>query len=165
MTSPKTLLTAWNLRAKKALGQNFLSNPQTAEAIVARADLKPGDVVLEIGPGLGALTIPIARRVRRVIAVETDPEMMEYMMFMKHGEFIKADFPICSTEPFQKMQQIVAQGIEVGELRQGNYLYSAISYSGVILRAAELSIQGVLQTSLFDCQEELIANAWAAIKA
>ena len=42
---------------------------------------------------------------------------------------------------------------------------SAVSYTGVILRAAELRIQGVLQTPLSDCQDALIANAWAAIKA
>lgn len=96
---------------------------------------------------------------------ETEPEMMEYMLFMKHGEFLSEAYPICSTEPFVKMQQIVAAGIKAGELRPGNFLTSAISYTGVILRAAELRIQGVIQTPLSGCQEELIANAWAAIKA
>jgi 16S rRNA (adenine1518-N6/adenine1519-N6)-dimethyltransferase len=79
MTSPKVLLTAWNLRAKKSLGQNFLSNPAIAEAIVARAGLAADDMVIEIGPGLGALTVPIAKRARRVIAVETDAQMIELL--------------------------------------------------------------------------------------
>jgi len=96
---------------------------------------------------------------------ESDPEMMEYMLFMKHGEFLSDSFPICSTEPFIRIQQIVATGIESGELREADYLLSAVSYTGVILRAAELRIQGVIKTPLGECQDALIANAWTAIRA
>ncbi|SHJ98350.1 transcriptional regulator, TetR family [Malonomonas rubra DSM 5091] len=96
---------------------------------------------------------------------EEEPELMEYMLFMKHGEFLSESFPICSTEPFRKVQQIVAEGIKNGELRDGDYLVSAVSYTGVIIRAAELRIQGVINVSLSDRAEELISNAWAAIKA
>ena len=42
--------------AKKSLGQNFLNDPQILEEILAAAELKPTDTVLEIGPGKGALT-------------------------------------------------------------------------------------------------------------
>lgn len=96
---------------------------------------------------------------------ETDPEMMEYMLFMKHGEFLSKSFPICSTAPFQRVQQIVAAGIKNGDLRQGDYLVSAVSYTGVILRAAELRIQGVIDVPLDTRLDELVENAWAAIKA
>lgn len=96
---------------------------------------------------------------------EKDPELMEYMLFMKHGEFLSESHPICSTGPFRKVQQIVADGIKAGELRQGDFLVSAISYTGVILRAAELRIQGVIEVPLAERLEELIENAWAAIKA
>jgi len=95
---------------------------------------------------------------------ESTPELMEYMLFMKHGEFLTESFPICSTEPFVRVQQIVAQGIESGELRKADYLVSAVSYTGVVLRAAELRIQGVIGVPLEQCKEDLIANAWAAIK-
>jgi len=72
MTNPRTLLRAWNIRARKQLGQNFLADAATAAMIVARARLNAGDVVVEIGAGLGALTIPLAGQVRRVVAVEKD---------------------------------------------------------------------------------------------
>jgi 16S rRNA (adenine1518-N6/adenine1519-N6)-dimethyltransferase len=72
MTSPRTLLSAWNLHPKKQLGQNFLAEPSTAKMIIERAGITPEDTVLEIGSGLGALTIPAAARASRVIAVETD---------------------------------------------------------------------------------------------
>jgi 16S rRNA (adenine1518-N6/adenine1519-N6)-dimethyltransferase len=75
MTSPHTLLKAWNLRARKELGQNFLKDPQVAERIVARADLMPQDVVVEIGAGLGVMTVAAARKAGKVIAVEKDRQL------------------------------------------------------------------------------------------
>jgi 16S rRNA (adenine1518-N6/adenine1519-N6)-dimethyltransferase len=70
------LLKASQMRAKKQLGQNFLTDPQTAEAIVARSRVGPRAVVLEIGAGLGALTVPLARKAARVLAVEKDRELV-----------------------------------------------------------------------------------------
>jgi 16S rRNA (adenine1518-N6/adenine1519-N6)-dimethyltransferase len=54
------------------LGQNFLSEPSTAQMIVNRASVRPEDIIVEIGPGLGALTIPLARAARKVYAIEKD---------------------------------------------------------------------------------------------
>jgi 16S rRNA (adenine1518-N6/adenine1519-N6)-dimethyltransferase len=75
MTFTRSLLSEWNLRPKKQLGQNFLADPSTAKMIVARARLTSDDVVLEIGAGLGALTIPAAQTVKRVYAVEKDDHL------------------------------------------------------------------------------------------
>ncbi len=75
MTSPQQLLRHHQLHAKKPLGQNFLSDPSVADRIISRSNLSASDVVLEIGPGLGALTFPVARHVRSVIAVEKDRQM------------------------------------------------------------------------------------------
>jgi 16S rRNA (adenine1518-N6/adenine1519-N6)-dimethyltransferase len=72
MTSPRALLTAWNIQAKKQLGQNFLNDPNVARAIVNKASIGDDDVVLEIGPGLGAITVPAAIAARRVIAADKD---------------------------------------------------------------------------------------------
>ncbi|TRX93416.1 hypothetical protein FHL15_005691 [Xylaria flabelliformis] len=59
----------------KDLGQHILRNPGIAQAIVEKAVLKPTDVVLEVGPGTGNLTVQILNRARKVIAVEMDPRM------------------------------------------------------------------------------------------
>ncbi len=72
MTAPSTLLKAWNLKARKAFGQNFLKHPRTAEHIVNLARVKETETVLEIGAGLGAVTIAAARKARKVIAIEKD---------------------------------------------------------------------------------------------
>ena len=72
MKSPKKLLSALNLRPKRWLGQNFLTNADTAEMVVNCLKMGTEDVVLEIGAGLGALTLPLARTARKVYAVEKD---------------------------------------------------------------------------------------------
>jgi 16S rRNA (adenine1518-N6/adenine1519-N6)-dimethyltransferase len=72
MTSPRVLLAAHGLRPQKRWGQNFLSEPSTAQMIISRAGVGPDDVVMEIGPGLGALTLPLARTARKVYAIEKD---------------------------------------------------------------------------------------------
>ena len=79
MTSPRTLLKAWNIKPKKQLGQNFLINAALAETIVKCADLTAGDHVLEIGSGLGAITIPAARRAARLVAVEKDAQLLDLL--------------------------------------------------------------------------------------
>lgn len=79
MTSPKTLLKAWDLRPKKRLGQSFLSDPSTAATITTSAQLSPQDVVLEIGAGLGALTIPLAQAVKKIYAIEKDQQLIDLL--------------------------------------------------------------------------------------
>ncbi len=76
MTSPKILLAAHNIHPKKQLGQNFIVDPSFTEMIVKRAGILPEDIILEIGAGLGALTIPLARRAKKVFAVEKDRQII-----------------------------------------------------------------------------------------
>ncbi len=64
------------LRPKKALGQNFLEDASAIEAIVAGSGAGPGDTVIEIGPGYGALTVPLARTAERVVAIELDADVL-----------------------------------------------------------------------------------------
>ncbi len=76
MTHPGRLLKLNKLFAGKELGQNFLSSPATAEMIVEKTGISETDRILEIGPGLGALTIPLARAAAGVIAVEKDRRLI-----------------------------------------------------------------------------------------
>jgi 16S rRNA (adenine1518-N6/adenine1519-N6)-dimethyltransferase len=59
----------------KKLGQNFVHDPNTVRRIVAAAGLTPGDVVLEVGPGLGSLTLGLVAAAAHVHAVEIDPTL------------------------------------------------------------------------------------------
>ncbi|KAK1971720.1 dimethyladenosine transferase [Colletotrichum sublineola] len=57
------------------VGQHILKNPGVADAIVHKAELKPTDTVLEIGPGTGNLTVRILEKSKKLIAIEFDPRM------------------------------------------------------------------------------------------
>jgi 16S rRNA (adenine1518-N6/adenine1519-N6)-dimethyltransferase len=64
-----------DLRPTKTLGQNFLHDGNTIRRIVRAAGVRPDDVVLEVGPGLGSLTLGLLPEVARVTAVEIDPRL------------------------------------------------------------------------------------------
>ena len=59
----------------KKLGQNFVHDPNTVRRIVAAAELSPDDVVMEVGPGLGSLTLGLLDTAKQVLAVEIDPRL------------------------------------------------------------------------------------------
>ncbi|MCB1161868.1 hypothetical protein KDL67_04195, partial [bacterium] len=64
------------LRPKKALGQNFLRDPNLIRKIVAAVDPRPGDLILEYGCGTGALTRPLVASGARVVGVEVDRDLL-----------------------------------------------------------------------------------------
>jgi len=74
-------------RAKKRLGQNFLTDRRILDAIVDAANLTPEDRVLEIGPGQGVLTRELASRAGQVVAVELDRDLKPIL------EPLQAEFP------------------------------------------------------------------------
>ncbi len=106
---PRTLLRRYGLAPRKALGQNFLSDPALLARIAAGAESGPEDTVLEIGAGLGALTLELARRAGQVIAVETDPHLIAVLrditgslpqVHLVHGDILTLDIPaLLGVEP------------------------------------------------------------------
>lgn len=74
---PRDYFSAENARPSKSLGQNFITDKRVIERIVSEAGIEPGDEVLEIGPGLGALTFSLAEKAARVVAVEKDARLAE----------------------------------------------------------------------------------------
>ncbi|MDD4989849.1 MAG: 16S rRNA (adenine(1518)-N(6)/adenine(1519)-N(6))-dimethyltransferase RsmA [Candidatus Pacebacteria bacterium] len=71
----KNQLKENNAAALKKFGQNFLVSQSVLAKIIAAANLKPQDTILEIGPGLGGLTFELAKKVEKVIAVEKDKKI------------------------------------------------------------------------------------------
>jgi 16S rRNA (adenine1518-N6/adenine1519-N6)-dimethyltransferase len=74
-TYVRALAASVGLLPTKSLGQNFVIDGGTVERIVRTAALRPDDVVLEIGPGLGSLTLALLPAVQRVVAVEIDQRL------------------------------------------------------------------------------------------
>ncbi|MDO5751005.1 MAG: 16S rRNA (adenine(1518)-N(6)/adenine(1519)-N(6))-dimethyltransferase RsmA [Rothia sp. (in: high G+C Gram-positive bacteria)] len=63
------------IRPTKTLGQNFVIDPNTIRRIVAAAEISPEETVLEVGPGLGSLTLGILDAAKNMVAVEIDPPL------------------------------------------------------------------------------------------
>ena len=95
---------------------------------------------------------------------ENEPEMIKYMLSVRQCPHPDCAAPLCSTRPFRMVQEFVAAGIAAGEVKSGDYMLSAVSYTGVILRAVELRLQKVLEQPLPEIAAELIENAWSSIK-
>ncbi|KAG9047194.1 Dimethyladenosine transferase [Tulasnella sp. UAMH 9824] len=104
-------------------GQHILKNPQVAQAIVEKANLRPTDKVLEVGPGTGNLTVRILEKAKNVTAIEMDPRMAAELtkrvqgtpehrkLEIVIGDFVKADLPyfdVCiSNTPYQISSPLV----------------------------------------------------------
>ncbi len=103
----KDELASRGLSPRKRFGQNFLIREDTAERIVEHAHLREDDVAVEIGPGAGALTLRIARRVRHLIAVEKDIGLAQYLreecgdaprISIVEGDFLEFDLAAAAAE-------------------------------------------------------------------
>jgi 16S rRNA (adenine1518-N6/adenine1519-N6)-dimethyltransferase len=89
------LLRTYGLRPDKKLGQNFLIDPSALVQVLEAAEIDVKSSVLEIGPGLGALTRLLARRARRVVAVELDanllPPLYQVLAPFSNVEIVEGD--------------------------------------------------------------------------
>src|SRR3989344_2546492 len=107
--SPKKTLESRGLRSKKRLGQNFLVNMGVTDKMTAAADLSSKYVVLEVGPGLGALTRELAWRVKKVIAVEKDRVLAGFRVKELSGvDIIEQDILKFSLETLPPSYKVVA---------------------------------------------------------
>ena len=78
-TRTQAILNEYGLRAKKKFGQNFLTDLNVLHNIVEAAEITAEDYVIEIGPGIGALTEQLARSAKKVLAFEIDSQMVEVL--------------------------------------------------------------------------------------
>ncbi|WP_430884554.1 16S rRNA (adenine(1518)-N(6)/adenine(1519)-N(6))-dimethyltransferase RsmA [Fusibacter sp. JL216-2] len=79
LTSPQTIkyiMDKYGFRFSKSLGQNFLIDDFIVDEIIDGAEIGPDDVVLEVGPGIGVMTQAMARRAKKVVAIEIDNSLL-----------------------------------------------------------------------------------------
>jgi 16S rRNA (adenine1518-N6/adenine1519-N6)-dimethyltransferase len=93
----RTRLRALGLRANKGLSQSFLDDQHVAESIVGAAALDATQDVLEVGPGLGALTGRLAKLARRVVAIEIDPHLADSL----RAEFAATNVAVVTQDVLQ----------------------------------------------------------------
>ena len=75
-TRTRAIMESYGLTFKKSLGQNFLTDINILNKIVAAAEVTPEDDVIEIGPGIGALTEQLAKNAHQVMALEIDDRLI-----------------------------------------------------------------------------------------
>jgi 16S rRNA (adenine1518-N6/adenine1519-N6)-dimethyltransferase len=75
----KELLLKYETRPSKGLGQNFLIDKNVLKKIIDSADIKTNDIILEVGPGVGTLTQELAKKAKKVIAIEKDKTMVNIL--------------------------------------------------------------------------------------
>ena len=101
MVSIRKELKEYGLVPRKRWGQHFLIDRNILNKVIQSAQLEKGDIVLEIGPGLGEMTLALARHVRKVIAVEIDPKLVKILgektrdfsnIMIVEGDILKIDF-------------------------------------------------------------------------
>jgi len=89
------LLQKYDLFARKRFGQNFLVNEDSLQAIVKTAEVSPSDTIIEVGPGLGVLTVELAKKAKKVITIELDrnliPVLAETLKDFQNIELINQD--------------------------------------------------------------------------
>ncbi len=103
----RTSLAKHGLAPSKSRGQNFLVNRQTAARIITMAGFSPKDAIVEVGVGLGALTIPLAEVVNRVYGIEIDSGIIRYHqeertlpdnVDLHHADILRSDFAEMAAE-------------------------------------------------------------------
>jgi 16S rRNA (adenine1518-N6/adenine1519-N6)-dimethyltransferase len=120
------LMNAFGIKPKKSLGQNFLVEPAALRKVIEAAGLKAEDQVLEIGAGLGSLTVLLAQSARSVVAVEIDheiiPALQKALEKYPNVQIIQGD--------------ILKQDLETLALKSGYLVVANIPYyiSSAILR-------------------------------
>ncbi len=109
------LLKKHNLIANKKFGQNFLINYETIKKIVSQSEITPNSLVIEIGPGLGALTQELLNISKQVIAIEIDKKMIKVLqenftnqenLKIINEDFLKIDLNNL-IEQYSKYQEVI----------------------------------------------------------
>lgn len=94
---------------------------------------------------------------------EENSQIMHYILYAKHKEFLPNQKPVCSSRPFELMKDMVVQGMEDGEIRQLDSNIAATSVFGGAIRLIHLHLDGALERHLSDCLDECWQCAWRSV--
>jgi len=120
MDELRPLLARHGFRFSKSMGQNFLIDREIPERIVREAAIGSGDGVLEIGPGVGALTLPLCRSAGRVAALELDKRLIPVLKEtaasctnceIVQGDLLKTDLRAFAERCFSGLRPVVCANL------------------------------------------------------
>ena len=151
-------------RHSVAYAQNFLRDPRLVERLLDRSSLGPDDTVLEIGPGRGIITAALARRCRRVVAVEKDAALARLLrarfacspnVTIHEGDFLHAPLPpapykVFANVPFNVTAEIVQRLTETPHPPEDAYLAVQREAAARFLGQPRESLRSVLLKPWFE---------------
>jgi 16S rRNA (adenine1518-N6/adenine1519-N6)-dimethyltransferase len=169
----KKILQEQSLAPKKSLGQNFLVNKDTIETILDKAAPAPDDIIIEFGVGLGSLTLPLARRVKKVIGLEIDAGIVKWHrenstlpdnVELIHQDLLKSDFSklaelsggplkIIANLPYSISNPVIFKLIENKEIVSSATLMLQKEVADRLCASPRTKAYGVLSVLLGTCAE------------
>jgi AcrR family transcriptional regulator len=96
---------------------------------------------------------------------DAEPQVMAFMLYTKHREFLPGERPICSSVPFEQMREMVRRGMQRGEIRQGDVLVASSCLFGGSIRMITSALDGLLQQPLSGFLDEVWDYSWRAVAA
>ena len=94
---------------------------------------------------------------------DADPQVMAFMLYTKHREFLPSERPICSSVPFEQMREMVRRGMQRGEILQGDVMVASSCLFGGSIRMITSALDGLLQHPLNSYLEEVWDYSWRAV--
>ena len=107
LSEMRELLATRGIQLTKSLGQNFLHDGNQLRRIVEAAELKKTDKVLEIGPGLGPLTELLLENAGKVLAIEKDGRLVEFL----RERFVNPKFTLLHADALEFLKVAQASGL------------------------------------------------------
>ena len=95
---------------------------------------------------------------------ETRREIISYVLHSRHSEFISDEAPICSSEPFRRLREIVQAGMESGEIYACDCVVAASGVFGPAIRMIHLRLDGIIEKPLPEYYNDIIDITWRGMK-
>ena len=96
---------------------------------------------------------------------EKEPEVMEFMLYAKHSEFLPNEVPVCSSKPFELMREMVKQGMATGEIRVMDVMVASTCLFGGSIRMITSRLDGLPPKPLSSYLDDIWTCSWRAVTA
>lgn len=154
----KNIMKAYNIKANKSLGQNFLINSEVVEKIIESSELSTDDLVIEIGPGLGTLTKYLLEKAGKVICIELDTRMVK---ILKNRFASRDNFEIINEDVLKvDLNKIIKENKSTGKIKNvkivANLPYYITTPIIMILLEEQLDIKSITVMIQKEVAERLI---------
>lgn len=154
----KNIMKAYNIKANKSLGQNFLINSEVVEKIIKSSELSTDDLVIEIGPGLGTLTKYLLEKAGKVICIELDTRMVK---ILKNRFASRDNFEIINEDVLKvDLNKIIKENKSTGKIKNVKIVANLPYYitTPIIMRLLEehLDIKSITVMIQKEVAERLI---------